>query len=311
MESLSFRFKNETPLFMHGAENTAEAELRASSVKGVVRYWFRALVGGGLDGRGLSRVERQFFGGRGNISPFRLRVVSHRPRVAQSFLLPHKTGIRARSSACITPGLNFGMTLEFRSSELKRDLLGWSLWTAAMLGGFGQRARRGCGSLRLVSMDPVAEGWPSVVALETVESYRRGLQDGLARASALSAEVCGPVQFEGTPPFPVLKCSAGQARIVTVPIADAKNEAEARIWLMAKLRPFKDPAFGLPLRMQDKTLPGRLASPLWCKLSLLENRWVCTMTLLHVPAFESGLPPAVAEWYQAMLGMPECTEVSF
>ncbi len=50
-----------TPLFLSGAEPRGEPELRASSIRGALRFWFRALLGGcfGADEQALQEIRRQ------------------------------------------------------------------------------------------------------------------------------------------------------------------------------------------------------------------------------------------------------------
>jgi len=58
-----------TPIFMRGADQS-QAEIRASSIKGLMRWWFRALAGNyfGDDVAGLKKVEDYVFGSTGGRS---------------------------------------------------------------------------------------------------------------------------------------------------------------------------------------------------------------------------------------------------
>ncbi len=63
MFKAEFELEAITPIFMRGADQT-KAEIRASSVKGLMRWWFRALAGNyfGNDVVGLKRAEERIFG---------------------------------------------------------------------------------------------------------------------------------------------------------------------------------------------------------------------------------------------------------
>ncbi len=63
MYKAEFELEAITPIFMRGA-NQREAELRASSIKGLMRWWFRALAGNyfGDNIKGLREAESYVFG---------------------------------------------------------------------------------------------------------------------------------------------------------------------------------------------------------------------------------------------------------
>ena len=66
MPQVTFQVKTLTPLFLAGADQT-QAELRAPTFRGLMRYWYRALVGGvvGTGGEGFKQVmesEKAVFG---------------------------------------------------------------------------------------------------------------------------------------------------------------------------------------------------------------------------------------------------------
>lgn len=49
MKELSFKLQVITPLFLSGAQQK-EAELRPPSIRGALRFWFRAMMGGVVGG---------------------------------------------------------------------------------------------------------------------------------------------------------------------------------------------------------------------------------------------------------------------
>lgn len=165
-----------TPLLMHGWQEAKDgrnkpirAEVRTTSLKGVFRYWWRAIQPQ-ESWRQLREQEIELFGGisaneeKGNRAPFQLRlpeqvqypdptdinkvieanelVLVHRPTPKQSF----KTfGIPA--------GKTFQLTLQvFKRHEKKLDTYSNIIRLSILLGQFGQRARRGFGALQLGDM---------------------------------------------------------------------------------------------------------------------------------------------------------------
>jgi CRISPR-associated protein Cmr1 len=59
MRQVTFTLRVLTPLFLAGAEQTS-AELRAPTFRGLMRYWYRALIGGmvGTEQSGLKQVAQ-------------------------------------------------------------------------------------------------------------------------------------------------------------------------------------------------------------------------------------------------------------
>ena len=56
MPSETFKLKVLTPMFMGGADSDGEPELRAASIRGAMRFWFRAIAGAVING--LRKVYR-------------------------------------------------------------------------------------------------------------------------------------------------------------------------------------------------------------------------------------------------------------
>lgn len=83
-------FRVTTPLFNGGADpdgsagfrSGAEDGIRVASIRGAMRFWFRALAGtvAGLDLDLLAGLEREVFGDAGNSSPVHMRIPAQ-PRI--------------------------------------------------------------------------------------------------------------------------------------------------------------------------------------------------------------------------------------
>ncbi len=139
-----------TPLLMHGANPKDIAESRETSFKGVIRYWWRVLQ---LNSSELLQEETRLFGGAGGredgvSSPLRLRVSELKGQRSYA-IRPHRG-----PSAGRTKGIDEGSTIELRMAVLRKDvdLLKFYknlLEFAFSVGAFGQRARRGYGSLQI------------------------------------------------------------------------------------------------------------------------------------------------------------------
>lgn len=72
MKTVTFICKSITPMFMYGA-NQNEPELRPASIKGVMRFWWRA-INGDLSLDELKEKEGEIFGSTVRRSKVNIRV---------------------------------------------------------------------------------------------------------------------------------------------------------------------------------------------------------------------------------------------
>lgn len=209
-----------TPLFLGGAEPNERAETRVPSIKGLLRYWYRA-----VDGK-YQAGESRFFGSsdpKVGQSPCLLRSASweegqfeweggrvrdrDRDRPGRYTLSPERGGFQRSSPTGPLNGITYlGYSLKLGGNDrkaipprarvtvfaqprpghdseaLRRAWLA-ALWLLVHVGGVGSRARRGLGSLRLDQW----EGWPECAELalpcqaNTPSEWEARLRDGLAR----------------------------------------------------------------------------------------------------------------------------------
>ncbi len=82
MRSVTFKLKVLTPLFMGGADPTGQPELRAASIRGAMRFWFRAMAGTvTTDPREIYRLESEIFGNTERKSKVVVRVKTINSRI--------------------------------------------------------------------------------------------------------------------------------------------------------------------------------------------------------------------------------------
>jgi CRISPR-associated protein Cmr1 len=219
MEWITLTLQVTTPLFNGGADPDDsgsfraenEAGVRVASIRGAMRFWFRALAGtlAGPDVRLLAAMERRVFGGiadqRGGgesavTSPLILRLPDPpRPSRDASFLQrpeatwigyllglglmrPERGGVSLLRS-CVAPGAKpFELKIGFRhdrraSTEVRQAveaLALTSLWLTCAYGGLGARVRRGFGGVRIVAASGDLPGpWtPKAILTPGLELYR-------------------------------------------------------------------------------------------------------------------------------------------
>lgn len=181
-----------TPLFLGGAEprpqkdGSGMPELRPPSIRGAMRYWLRALLGGiyGDDKIGtIKKIEGQVFGSAGEkdtsqASSITLQVKAKkllsskkyekikdkngrplRPPAGKDYLYwsmdrsgSLEKGNLLNARYYIPPESLFDVLIRFRAGkdteEIKKYAI-YSLWLAIHLGGVGARSRRTAGSLSI------------------------------------------------------------------------------------------------------------------------------------------------------------------
>lgn len=143
VESMYLELETVTPLFMYGADQN-HPEIRAASIKGVMRWWWRAVVAEENITK-LRTEEIGIFGSTGKKSSFFLSIdIIKKFNPIKHRLLPY--GTKKFAPPSIPPGCKFGVEIQ-SNSELKFAYNIFKL--AILLGGFGKRSRRGSGSVTL------------------------------------------------------------------------------------------------------------------------------------------------------------------
>jgi len=150
-----------TPMFLGGADGKT-AELRTASIKGVLRFWWRALYGGD-DLTDMKKRESEIFGSTEQKSNLSLKITASDIKISQNKL--HKNGfhmlnylaygyndnkghirhhIESKSTFKILITINDKQTDEQPSYY---DSIMTSFSAMICLGGLGMRSRSGLGSL--------------------------------------------------------------------------------------------------------------------------------------------------------------------
>lgn len=154
MYSVSFDLETITPLFMAGADGKTP-ELRPSSFKGMMRFWWRAMRAENDIGK-LAKDEAKIFGGTGEgkgKSKISIRIEHNKPSTESYSPVPHKSV--KFSLPAIDTGGKFRCYLNCEASYEKDAISAFKL--ALLLGGFGKRSRRGFGSISYKSFNNLEE----------------------------------------------------------------------------------------------------------------------------------------------------------
>lgn len=179
LRAINLELEAVTPLWIGGADR--QPELRPPAVRGCLRFWLRALLGGtlGEDLALLRKAEAAVFGDTQRASRVVVRM-SGQPQIGPT---PVSTedfpgaayllwSVLQRDRSAILPGETFRLRLQCRSPALAAvevdgrsigledgfELAAAALWLLLRLGGIGARGRRGGGRVQ-ARQDP--EGWPA------------------------------------------------------------------------------------------------------------------------------------------------------
>jgi CRISPR-associated protein Cmr1 len=201
------------------------AEIRPPSIRGAMRFWFRALWGEGSD-RGLREYEARYFGSTTTGQcPVRMRWHGNASASRPWHMGGSGMGIRylgftldthvkvdgqrvRRIREYIEPGYEF--RLIFRSSDLAALKVHWAaMWLLGHLGGVGLRSRRGFGSLTIREVAGAPFALRVAAEARSAEEAAGVIGEGiqcLARELGLSVdrEPSGFAQFHRAQPIRVL-----------------------------------------------------------------------------------------------------------
>lgn len=171
MGKICAKFKITTPMFLGGADFKQMAELRPTSVKGVMRFWFRAVNYGKYQGyEEVKKIENELFGSTTSQSRFFLKLNPERikeesydmVRASLNELFSEKElaylgyGLYQRTGRLYrAPGEIFTMELLLKpklKNRLNYENLIKPIKALGLFGGLGSRSRRGFGSVTLDSI---------------------------------------------------------------------------------------------------------------------------------------------------------------
>jgi len=233
MINLKFKLETVTPLFCGGADKGLVPELRASSIRGALRFWLRALLGGVLGDRPdeIFRHESQVFGSTDHASPVVVRIQAKRKELKWWEYNPllHKPDhdVRFRFNGFV-PNQSFEIHLLGRNREALEQAKK-ALQLLCYLGGLGRRSRRGFGSLQII------DGELALTA-KNVEELANALKQKLVSILPSSFATLLDV-----PPFPILHPDWAQIKVCS---QEFESWEEAIGLIMKNAHNYKNHALG-------------------------------------------------------------------
>ncbi len=267
MPSLIVKIKTVSPLFLNGADK-AQPELRAASVRGQLRYWFRAIEGAKTDSlQEVWRKEESIFGSTECGSQVSIRLYQQAELdVDESYLLPHRSERKSPQRAIQS---NQIFVLELVSplglplnNEAQNALLIW-----LMLGGLGKRSRRMFGAFDSNILGKNRPQSPE----KLIQLLQILLPDILGKPSYLINQC----HRGSVPSFPTLHPSHSRISVGKVALESA-TEANRKLFGILRSDEFrlKETIFG-------HTMGGRRASPLIAQVRKLGNDYYPVLTIMR------------------------------
>lgn len=286
MKTIEATYRIVTPMFCAGADQ-CRAELRLSSFKGALRFWWRSLAWGrGLrDPKELWEAEAELFGSSGKTGRSRIILRSAHPepgahvRTQRAFRVNTWQGyagfgitdskVRPKRDY-IGPGSRWTIQLldgGLRSGEVEQ--IRAALVALGMLGGLGARSRKGWGSLTLTRLVDGTENEGSGAEWRvprTREEIRRALEQ-LFHVNECSSELPGWTAITSRASFAIgpAKESADEAHRYLV-----ERYRNAVRSITGKSKPLRE-SFGLPRKNAGKNSRDRRASPVFLHVHQVEE----------------------------------------
>lgn len=282
MQQLRVTLETVTPLFLGGADPRGQPELRAPSVRGALRFWLRALLGGVLGDSNLDalrQAENSIFGSTDTgASPVVVRLIGE----AQGQLF--RPLLHSPSKNFTFPGVPPGkrLTLALSARPPHPTVPDGAIAAAlvfALLGGLGKRSRRGFGSFVLSSN---SEGFPLQPShYATADSFFAQLSslinDAVSNAQSLVTKLrLVPGRFSSAPDFPVLHQQHAKVLFCREGFNNWE-EAMKNFWTVLRSNSYRDnPVFGFAGKA------GRQASPLHLRIVKIGNAYHLLLTVFHI-----------------------------
>lgn len=161
MHTITFTCETITPMFLSGADGSTP-ELRAPSIKGALRFWWRAM-NGHLSLEDLKEREGEIFGSTDKrskviilapkITEKSFTKISGTPHHTNAYCDDNKSNCYFKNNRCTksykreASFFNFDLKVKYNNNAISESQL-LSIFKATFLfGGFGKRSRRGFGSI--------------------------------------------------------------------------------------------------------------------------------------------------------------------
>ncbi len=263
-------------MFIAGADQN-NPELRAPSIKGVMRYWWRALRYEKNSAK-LHREECNLFGcstDSARKSPLTIRIHSKNYQVIDQKLIPHKSDYTTKA---IAAGTEFEVEL---TASKNMDVYEALLKLSFILSGVGRRSRRGFGAVKQIQDD---ESGKSV--LQSIIDLIQRVNKDLQLASTEDNSIEGFP--EGSFSYPVIK------KILYNPAKKFNSWQDLIVFIGKKSKENRQ-------LMRYNRSRKRMASPVHVSVIELDDSVIPLVTVLSTPNRFQGLEEEMDEFTMSIV----------
>lgn len=229
MKMMVLEIRTITPTFMGGGDGRLDG-IRIPEIKGMMRWWFRALAGGfvGDDFKKLKQIEGDLFGrviDKENTQKSKFRLFVDNKTL--KFITKGSSGIysngytylgignvifrydkrdkkfilnpeKANKAGNVLIDANSGFELNFsfypRVNEDDINLIIGSFYLATALGGFGLRSRKGFGSWQIVGYD----GLEDLLLFNPTDYTKNGINENITKLKDIFSRKLKNISGNGT-----------------------------------------------------------------------------------------------------------------
>ncbi|TCO60234.1 type III-B CRISPR module RAMP protein Cmr1 [Caldanaerobacter subterraneus] len=196
MKKIKLTCKVITPMFMYGI-NKERPELRASEIKGMMRFWWRAIKACN-DVQTLKEEESEIFGDVNKISSVKIKIFPQpsEEQIRENVLINGDAGVKylfysalilKNEGKHIKEGFTFHIVLEAQKEKHLKEALA-SLWSGIYLGGFGGRSRRGGGNITATEIEGLIPEIEFIPRGENSEEVAKWLIENFKKAKKIINE---------------------------------------------------------------------------------------------------------------------------
>ncbi len=184
MNKIIFKCQSITPMFLGGADG--EPDLRPPSIKGAMRYWWRAMYGH-LSIEKLKEKESKIFGNTEQRSKVVLRCKTSEQLREKQFSKDVGTGIAylfysmdmGANKRYYFDNISFEVILKSKDTMQLKEAA-YAFWLLANLGGIGSRSRRGGGSFVITGVEDGADlGFDFMSDARDTDAWKDYLKKGI------------------------------------------------------------------------------------------------------------------------------------
>ena len=304
MQTITFQCETITPMFLAGADGTTP-ELRAPSIKGALRFWWRAM-NGHLSLPDMKKIEGEIFGDTSQRSKVIIREELENEdyhsleydKRSKEFMLPHKPKPQnpkdkdLRSETKCFDSHNTVFRIEFMMVKDLRikvsngedynfnfEQLCNLFKVTCLLGGFGKRNRRGFGSVKITRTKLKDAEWKDYPQPQSLSDIKNLLGNRFTENGSTIIVANGVFEY---PYIKTIEFGSANADITKKIINDSHLVKQSESERANKAKENGEPSYKQFSNFGEALGNGtpRFASPIY--VSVIGDKSIIT-TLNHVP----------------------------